>query len=213
MDEDLRAIREASRANLADIARRAKENDPREVRKIPDTDITLRVLGFIDGRPVLHGDDLKAWDAYLDSQYKCHWCCDAKRVYLHGEHLEPDVRRRGPGSACPNCCPNLTGADYFNECQRFPGVVDVGVDIRGLLVGAVTAYLNRVIAPNITKAQFTRIMGPVGSLIAVDRRALSLTFVPYSNVPDESSGRLVLVDDQGGSYLKCKRNERPEDKA
>lgn len=214
-DEELRAIREASKKNMEDIDRRQKANDPLEVRKIPDTDITLRVWGFIDRRPVIAAEDWAAFDAHMDAQYKCHWCLDAKRVYLHGEQHEPDVRRRGPGSACPGCCPVLTAADYWNECSRFPTVTDGGVDVQSLMRGAVNAYLNWVIAPHVTKAQYARLLMPIGSLVSLNGRALTVTFRPYTDPADADGGRLVLVDDlddQGDDYLKNKSNKRPGDK-
>lgn len=213
-DEELRAIQELSRKNLEDIGRRAKENDPLEVRVLQVchggsvTNFTLRVWGFIDGRPVSSADDWQAWSDFTDGLYKCHWCLDHKRVYLHGEQREPDVRRRGPGSPCPKCVPHLTAANYWHECGRFPTVSDTGVDVQGLLRGAVAAYLNRLIAPQIRKAVYAKLLGPVGELVALDKQALKVTFVAFDNVPDGSDGRLVLVDDQGHTFKQNKKNLR-----
>jgi hypothetical protein len=53
--EYLKLIQTESEKNLADISRRAKENDPLELRLIPGSNIQLRVLGFINFHPVFHG--------------------------------------------------------------------------------------------------------------------------------------------------------------
>src|ERR1022692_3196723 len=56
-------------------------NNPVEIRNIPGTDISLRVLGYvmIDGHwsPVIYGPDNDKFVAYTQAQYKCHYCCDS----------------------------------------------------------------------------------------------------------------------------------------
>jgi hypothetical protein len=194
-EEELQLIKEHSIANLAEIKRRHDENDPLEVRNIPGTFITLRVLGFIDRKPVLDGRDIEAWDAHMDKHYECHWCCDAKRVYLHGEQNEPGDRRRRRGSPCHNCCPVLTTANYWTECERLPGIDDTAVDVRSLMRDAVSAYLSRGIQPYITKDQSVLLLGPIGSLVSLDKQGLTVTFQEYADSPDENGGRLRLVND------------------
>jgi hypothetical protein len=83
--------------------------------------------------------------------------------------------------------------------------------MRGIVIAAITAYTNRVISPHITKNQYARLLGSVGHLISMDKRALTVTFQPYLDPPDSESGRLQLVDDQGNDYFKCKRNDRSSD--
>lgn len=211
-DEEFQMIKEFSKKNLEEINRRIRENDPMEVRVIPNSNITLRIVGFIDKHPIIHNDDRVAWDAYMDLLYKCHWCLDAKRVYLHGEQNEPDVSRRGLGSPCPGCCSVLTSTNYTSECNRFPDVVDIGFDVRSLMISAITAYLCRTIAPNISKSNYAKLLGSIGSLISLDKQALTVTFVSYAET-DSTSGRLVLVNDQGMSYLNNKNNNRFKDKS
>lgn len=204
MKQDLRSVT-VSFEILQEIKRRQIENDPVEIRKIPGTDILLRVWGFIDHRPVIDTKDWDAFDAYVDKQYKCHWCLDAKRVYMHGEQHEPDVRLRGKGSACPGCCPVLTSTSYSTECLRMPGIKDDGLNVRGLMVDAITAYLNRGVSPNILKSQYIALLKPIGSLISLDKYALTVTFKSNNNPLDTEAGRLVLIDDQGNDYCKNKR--------
>lgn len=87
-----------------ELTRRYREDDPVEVRTVPGTGITLRVLGFtIDGNPVIHGQDRERLTEYHNSLYQCHYCQDTGQVYLHGEEREPDVGRRGPGETCRWC--------------------------------------------------------------------------------------------------------------
>ena len=89
-----------------ELSRRYRENDPVEVRTVPGTGITLRVIGFApDGRPVIHGEDAERLTEYHHSLYRCPLCCDTGRIFRHGEEREPDATRRGPGEACPRCGP------------------------------------------------------------------------------------------------------------
>ncbi|MFO0800515.1 MAG: hypothetical protein U0804_23860 [Gemmataceae bacterium] len=103
-----------------ELARRYRENDPVEVRTVPGTDITLRVLGYVmGGHPVIHAADDERFWKWMDEAYygdcKCRWCRDTGRVYLHGEEREPDVARRGTGTPCRHGCGSVT--------QGQPGIV------------------------------------------------------------------------------------------
>ncbi len=211
-NEEVLSVREILRKNLEDIDRRQKANDPLEVRKIPDTDLIFRVWGFVNGYPVIANEDWIAFNFYIEERYKCNWCLDSKRVRLHGEQHTLSNNSQKLESVCPRCCPIFTAKNYAVECERMPGIKDAGVDVRSLIVGALTAYLNRVFYPHITKAQYIRLLGPVGSLVSLDGRALTVKFQPYVNADDTEAGRLILVDDQGNDYFPCEKNKRPSDK-
>ena len=87
-----------------ELTRRYHDDDPVELRTVPGTGITLRVLGFtIDGNPIIHGDDRERLTEYHNGLFRCHYCQDRGRVFLHGEEREPDVTRREPGEACRWC--------------------------------------------------------------------------------------------------------------
>ncbi|MFZ8423144.1 hypothetical protein ACO1NG_14550, partial [Staphylococcus aureus] len=86
--------------------------------------------------------------------------------------------------------PVLTATNFWSEWERLPGVEDAGVDVRSLIRGAVSAYLTRTIPPHITKAQYACLLKPVGAVLSLDKRALTVTFQPYTEPPDENAGRL-----------------------
>ena len=187
-----------------DIERRMSVNDPVEVRNVPGTEITLRVFGFYPGgHPVIHLEDLERFDAWLDSQYKCTWCCDTKAVYTNGQEREPDPTRRGPPSPCPKCVRTFTEGSWWKECDLLPTSADVGVDVQGYIRQALSAYLTETFYPDCTKAKFAKVLQAVGWMVAFKSHhgkviRLTLEHMPYTNgTAGEGEGRLGFKDDQG----------------
>lgn len=183
-------------SSLDQIKDRQDRNDPVEVRNIPGTDITLRVLGYVmGGNPVIHGDDARALSDWMQSRYKCHWCCDTRRVFTHGEHLltaEERAKNKIVGDPCPSCVPKFSRASFFYEAGKF------SVQSAILLRGMFTAYLHKVISPRVSFAGFEALRAELGYSVALDGKELTLAWDNFENV--EEDGRTYFVDNRGNIH-------------